>query len=179
MPNYEVLKEAGGLFKITRLKLLRQTHGVIFDIIPVDAFPSIDGIDRVLHTGDALSPGSVAGVERPWYMHQNQEDNLVVLAGFRDVDLYSLKAKTSAHFTIHPDKIFMDGVLLYDFPVMLSWPTYVFHRVMSSREKGSASINIAVRTPGFDLRTNFNIYDLNPQTGDYRVIREGHLDQPE
>lgn len=27
-------------------------------------------------------------------------------------------------------------------------------------------------------RTNFNVYDLDTVTGEYRVVREGHLDQP-
>jgi hypothetical protein len=151
---------------------------VVFDLVPVGAFPSIDGIDRVLHEGGALSPGSVAGVERPWYMHPHQVDNLVVLAGFREVELVSLTTRASARFTVHPDRILMDGKPLVDHPVMLSWPTHVFHRIVSSPEKGSASINIATRLPGFDIRTNFNIHDLDPRTGEHRVVREGYLDQP-
>ena len=41
-----------------------------------------------------------------------------------------------------------DGELLCDRPAMVCWPTRVFHRIVSSREKGSASINIAVRHEG-------------------------------
>jgi len=48
---------------------------------------------------------------------------------------------------------------------------------VSDAETGSASLNFAVHTPGFDIRTNFSVYDLNTETGEYRVIREGHLDQ--
>jgi len=44
--------------------------------------------------------------------------------------------------------------------------------------RGSASLNLAVHHDGFDIRTNFSVYDLDPDTGQYRVIREGHLDQP-
>jgi hypothetical protein len=178
MSSYETLRESKGLFKVIALKLLRRTAGVVFDLVPVKAFASIDGIDRVLHEGGALSPGSVGAVERPWYMHPHQEDNLVVLAGFRDVELVSRSTRESARFTVHPDRILMNGSLLSDRPAMLCWPTHVFHRIVSSPEKGSASINIAVRHTGFDIRTNFNVYDLDPGSGEHRVIREGHLDQP-
>jgi hypothetical protein len=60
---------------------------------------------------------------------------------------------------------------------MLSWPTHVFHRVLSGPE-GSAAVNLAYHHEGFDIRNNFSIYDLNTDTGDYSVIRAGHLDQP-
>ena len=76
-----------------------------------------------------------------------------------------------------PERIEKDGVLLFDRAVMLSWPTNVYHRIRSSPEKGSASINLAVRHPWFNLRTEFNIYDLDLATGRSRVAREGYLDQ--
>ena len=37
---------------------------------------------------------------------------------------------------------------------------------------------IAVHYADFDIRANFSSYDLDPASGTYRVIREGHLDQP-
>jgi len=42
----------------------------------------------------------------------------------------------------------------------------------------SASLNFAIRYSGFDLDTNFSIYDLDMVAGIYREIRAGHLDQP-
>ncbi|MBI5739828.1 MAG: hypothetical protein HZA16_03820 [Nitrospirae bacterium] len=60
---------------------------------------------------------------------------------------------------------------------MLCWPRAVFHRV-SSLDQGSAAINFAVHHNGIDIRTNFNIYDVNVGTGAFRVIREAFLDQP-
>ena len=54
----------------------------------------------------------------------------------------------------------------------------VFHRIKSGPE-GSKSLNFAVRYEGFDIRTNFNIYDLDVDSGEYSVAREGHKDQPE
>lgn len=170
-----VLKQEEGFFKITALKLYRKTVGVTFDAVPMGGLSSLKAIDRVLHDHGAYSPGSVGAVERPWYMHDSQEDNLVVLAGFRDIDLF--KDGRLVHFRLSPHHIEMGDALLYDQPVMLSWSTRVFHRIVSSPEKGSASINLAVRLPGFDIRTNFSIYELNVESGEYRIIREGHLDQ--
>ncbi len=167
-----------GLYKVTPLKLYRKTKGVLFDAIPLRNIGPIAAVDRVLHDLGALSPGTVGAVERPWYMHQAQVDNLVVLHGFRDVELFSLAARRFVRLRITPERIEKDGILLREGPVMLSWPTLVFHRIISSPELGSASINLAVRSPGFDIRTNFSIYDLDPASGQYRVIREGQEDQP-
>jgi hypothetical protein len=61
---------------------------------------------------------------------------------------------------------------------MLGWPRRVFHRIVSNEQTGSASINFAVHYEGFDIRTNFNIYDLYVETGSARIIRHGYLDQP-
>lgn len=59
---------------------------------------------------------------------------------------------------------------------MLVWPRNVFHRIVSG-EEGSASLNFALRYPGFDIDTNFSVYDLDAATGRHEVIREGRLDQ--
>ena len=175
MPQDLILEESAGLFRITALKTFRRTAGVIFDALPASLLPSVSAIDRVIHESGALSPGSVGGVERPWYKHAGQEDNLVVLAGFRDVELF--RQGRSVRFRIGPARIEKDGTLLFDRPVMLSWPVEVFHRIISSPERGSASVNLAVRRAGFDFRTEFNIYDLDPATGEAKAIREGRLDQ--
>lgn len=171
----EILDRLDGVYAITALRTFRKTEGVLFDAVPVGALPSIQAIDRVLHARGALSPGPVAGVDRPWYMHRGQEDNLVVLAGFRDVELF--RDGRLVRFRITPERIDKDGALFADRAVMLSWPTRVFHRIVSSPESGSASINLAVRHPWFDLRTEFNIYDLDAATGQARIARDGYLDQ--
>ncbi|MBN1938221.1 MAG: hypothetical protein JW843_01445 [Candidatus Aminicenantes bacterium] len=175
MNNEDVLHQDEGFYKITALKIYRKTAGVMFDALPVKALGCVEAIDRVVHDQGALSPGTVSGVERPWYLHEAQEDNLVVLAGFRDIDLY--KDGEFLQFRLTPRRLEVKGMRFFDQPVMLSWSTGVFHRIQSSPEKGSASLNIPVRRPGFDIRTNFHIYDLDLLTGESRVIREGHLDQ--
>jgi hypothetical protein len=171
-----IVDEVERFWRIIRLKPFRRTEGVSFDILPMKYLPKVDGVDRVIHTKGALSPGSVGDVKRPWYFHPNQEDNLLVLHGVRMVDIYTPEHRRVEHFIVEPDRVFHEGKLVFDGPAMLVWPTHVFHRIVSG-ENGSASLNFAVRSPGFDVDTNFSIYDLNTETGEYRVLREGKEDQ--
>ena len=79
-------------------------------------------------------------------------------------------------FMVTPDQIMQNGVTIYEGAALLVWPKGVFHRIKSG-EDGSASVNLATHYKGIDMRTNFNIYDLDTETGKCKVIREGHLDQ--
>ena len=171
-----ILDEVDQFWRIITLKPFRKTEGVSFDILPMKYLPKIDGVDRVVHKHGALSPGSVGDVERPWYLHPQQEDNLLVLQGVRMVDIYSLKYRRLEHFTVEPERVFHNNKLVYEGPAMVVWPTNVFHRITSG-ENGSVSLNFAVRLPGFDIDTNFSVYDLDTRTGEFKVIREGRLDQ--
>ena len=168
--------EIKGLCKIVDLKKLRRTEGVFFDAVPKEFLENLGGVDRVIHLSNAVSPGRIDDVERPWYMHTNQSDNLVVLNGVRHIDLYSVEHGKVEHFTVTKSEIYRNGELLVDHPAVLTWPPHVFHRV-ESKENGSASVNFAQRTEGFDIKDNFSIYDVNTETGEYKVIREGHKDQ--
>ncbi len=172
----DIYQEEPGLYRIIPLKVLRRTEGVTFDNVPVEAIPKIDAIDRVIHKSKAISPGPTGAVARPWYMHPHQDDNLVVLHGTRLVDLYTKEHGRIESFEVSADRITMQGKLIYDGPAMLVWPTRVFHRV-ESLEEGSSAINFAVHYEGIDMRTNFNIYDLDLKTGQFEVIREGFRDQ--
>ena len=168
--------EIKGLFKIVDLIKLRRTKGVEFDIIPEDFLKDVSGVDRVIHHSCALSPGTVENVERPWYMHPHQRDNLVVLDGERHIDLYNKEHGKIEKFIVTRNQIYMNGKLVCDHPASLTWPENVFHRIQSM-EAGSVSVNFAQRTKGFDIKNNFSIYDLNTDTGAYYVLREGHKDQ--
>jgi hypothetical protein len=171
-----VIESVEKLYSIIELTPFRNTPGVTFDLFPLDAVKSIDSIDRVLHEHGAISPGAVGSVERPWYMHPHQEDNLIVLYGVREVEIYTPEHGKIEHFTVYPNKILKNGELIYEGGAVLVWPTNVFHRITSG-ENGSASINLAVHHQAFDINTNFNIYDLNTQTGTYTLLREGYKDQ--
>ena len=171
-----IVVDVPGVYRVIALKPFRKTKGVDFDIVPMEYLPAIDGIDRVVHRRGAISPGAVAGVGQPWYMHPQQQDNLLVLGGRRTVELY-----TSAHgcveaLVVEPDRVTIAGRTVCDRPALVAWPRGVFHRITSG-EAGSVSLNFAVRDPGCDMKTNFNIYDLDTAKGTFTLIREGHLDQ--
>ncbi len=176
--NATAVREVPGLYRIVPLRVLRRTPGVCFDVAPMEAFPRIDALDRVIHEGGAVSPGPVDGVARPWYMHPGQDDNLIVLHGVRYVDIYTPAHGKVESFVVEPQRVLQGDDVVFDGPAMLVWPRGVFHRIRSSETLGSASLNFAVHYDDFDLTTNFNIYELCPETGRHRVIREGHLDQP-
>ncbi len=172
-----VIDEVKDLYRIIRLKELRRTEGVSFDVLNLEDIIRIDAVDRVIHAGGAFSPGSVGDVERPWYMHPHQDDNLIVLHGVRYVEINTPAHGRIEQFTVTPDKVLHGGEVVFDGGAMLVWPRGVFHRIISDKDLGSASINLATHYEGFDIDTNFSIYDLNTDTGDYKVIRKGSLDQ--
>lgn len=172
-----IIEEVTGLYRVVPLNVFRRTPGVFFDNVPTGAFPRISAIDRVIHVGDAISPGPVGKVERPWYMHPHQDDNLIVVHGVRYVELFTKKYDAIEHFTVAPEIIKHDDRVVYEGPAMLCWPRGVFHRVRSF-EEGSVAINFAVHHDGIDMRSNFNIYDLDLETGRFWVIRDANLDQP-
>lgn len=178
MEKAHIIKEENNFYRIVELRALRRTPGVHFDYVPMDFLPRIDAIDRVIHDGGAVSPGPIDDVERPWYMHLYQDDNLIVMHGKREVDIYRPEYGRIEHFTVTPNGIWQNGELIVEGAAMLVWPRGVFHRIVSSDAEGSASLNFAVHYEGFNIKTNFSIYKLDTETGAYEVIREGHRDQP-
>lgn len=175
----KIFREVAGLYRVTPLNLFRKTPGVVFDNVPMQAFPDavISAIDRVVHETNGQSPGPVGDIPRPWYMHPHQDDNLIIPCGTRHVELYTKAHGRIERFTVTKDRILYGDEILFDGPAMLSWPRLVFHRVQSGTE-GSVAINFAVHHEGIDIRTNFSIYELDLETGKFRVIREGYKDQP-
>jgi hypothetical protein len=166
-----------GMCFILPLEELRNTPSVQFHALPEILLKEIDAVDFVNHKPGAKSP-MVKGWEgdRPWYMHPDQEDNLAVLHGKRIVELYTVAHGKVETFEVTPTQIKHGDMVIHDGPAILGWGVDVFHRIHSP--EGSASINFARHFVAFDLLTNFNIYSLNPETGEYSVLREGHLDQP-
>ena len=170
------------LYRLIPLRNLRRTAGVKFDEMVPSDIPKIHGIDRVIHGPNSISPGPVEDAtpptKRPWYMHPGQDDNLMVLQGTRYVDVFNPNTKDKASFIISPDKVYKNEKLYFDGPAMIVWPAGIFHRIISGDE-GSISINISTRNKNFNINDNFNIYDLNLYSGDYRVLKDGIEDQPD
>ncbi len=171
-----LVAEEKGFWRVIKLAPFRHTPGVQFDIVPMEFLPRVEGIDRVVHEHGAVSPGPVGSLKRTWYYHPFQEDNLLVLEGQRTAEIYNLEHKRLETFVVTPDRVTHDGQVLYEGPCMLVWPTRVFHRITSGQD-GSVSLNFAVRFPGFDIDTNFNIYELDEATGKFKLLRVGKLDQ--
>jgi len=174
MPH--IIEEVKGLYKIIQFKEFRKTQGVTFDVVPVKALGKIDAVDRVLHSTCAISPSAVGSVSRPWYMHGHQEDNLVVLYGTRYVDIFTPEHGKVEQFTVTPNSVYKGDKLICEGGAMLAWPKGVFHRIVSGDE-GSASINLAMHFDGFDIDTNFDIFDVDLDSGKYEIIRNGFKDQ--
>lgn len=171
-----ILEEIEGLYKVIELKEFRRTPGVNFDIMDKSMVPKVDAVDRVIHKGSAISPGPIGDVDITWYMHPHQADNLFVLAGERHVEVYTPEHGRIERFLITSDRIEHNGVKICDGNAVVVWPPGVFHRIRSGSE-GSASINLATHYDGFDIMTNFNIYEVDIETGKYRIVREGYKDQ--
>lgn len=170
------------MYRLIPLRVLRRTAGVLFDEMVPSDIPKIDGIDRVIHAANSISPGPIEDspvpIKRPWYMHPGQDDNLMVLQGTRYVDIYCPENKKKSSFIITPDKIYKNDKLYFNGPAMITWPAGIFHRIISGDE-GSISINFSTRTNKFNLSDNFNIYNLCTNTGTYTLLRDGSDDQPD
>lgn len=163
-------------YKILLLKKFRSTNGVTFNEIHSVDIPIINGIDTVNHEPNVYSPPRIEDKKRPWYKHNNQSDTLLIIQGTRHIDLYNPITRKKTSFIITPNKLYINNKLYYNGPAMLSWNSGIFHRTISG-SNGSKCINFATRTKDFDIKTEFNIYDLNEATGEAKCIRQGSEDQ--
>ena len=171
-----IISKKEWLFHIIPFTLLRHTESVDFHSIPyVD---HINAMERVIHWDWAKSPWRVWEVLEAWYMHAHQEDNLVTISWVRHVELYHPvfsdgkieKFEISKDYIKHNWKIICDGAWL------LWWPTGVYHR--NSSIKTSSSLNLWIRFDGFDVETEFNIYNVDIANWKVSMLRKGSLDQP-
>ncbi len=160
---------------ILPLKTLRTTPKVNFYAVE-GVVDDLSGIDLVVHEPGGKSPLIAGDDTWYWYMHTEQEDKLVVHQGRRLVQLYSVKHGKVENFEVTADAIYHNSQKVFDGAAILGWPEHVFHRVHSP--EGSLSTNYASRHGDFDIDTNFNIYDLDTETGKYQTVRLGALDQP-
>jgi len=160
---------------IIPLKPLRATPNVNFFSVE-GVVDGLSGVDLVIHEPGGKSPLIANDDTWYWYMHTDQEDKLVVHNGKRQVELYSVKHGRVENFEVTTDAIYHNGQKIYDGAAILGWEPYVFHRVHSPQ--GSISTNYAKRLEGYDMNTNFNIYNLDCDSGDYSMVRLGSLDQP-
>ena len=51
------------LYRLIPLRMLRRTSGVKFDEMVPSDIPKIDGIDRVIHGPNSISPGPIENIK--------------------------------------------------------------------------------------------------------------------
>ena len=47
------------MYRLIPLRMLRRTSGVVFDEMVPSDIPKIDGIDKVIHAPNSISPGPI------------------------------------------------------------------------------------------------------------------------
>jgi hypothetical protein len=166
------------MYRILPLRILQRTNGVQLDEVVPSDIPKMNGIDRMIHGPNSLSPGSIKNCKRPWYMHKYQDDHLLVVQGTRYVDIYCPETRVKSMFIITPNKIYKNHKLYVDSPAIIVWPAGIFHRMISGKE-GSISINFATRKPEYDIRDSLNMYHLDTTTGEYFLLKRDSIDQPD
>ncbi|KAH3761347.1 hypothetical protein Pelo_6746 [Pelomyxa schiedti] len=164
-------------WRVIPLRLFRKKDDVEFRGLPMTEFSHIDGVDHVEHGANAKSPGMVNGVDG-WYYHPCQEDNLLVCRGIRtSILMHASQPGVVEVFEVGRSYIKRNGEIICSEPAVLQWAPRTWHKVNTTSAEGSTSINFAVRHPGFDLHTEFNIYDLDTSTMTHKLLREGREDQ--
>lgn len=107
-----IIDEAKGLYTIISIDEFRKIPDVEFMVIAGDKLPRVDEVDKVLHQPGAISPGMNDKNARTWYMHPSQDDNLLVLQGERNVQIYIRK---------RTEKLSLSKLLLTAFTKTMSW----------------------------------------------------------
>lgn len=132
------------MFQLLDFRKFRDTPSVQFFDITV---PTSNARDLVFHEGPAISPNNNAHDDWQFYLHPNQEDNLLALSGGRTFHLINFEWKTPYHV-----------VRLEANRHILRIPPGTFHR-SESDHNGSLVINQAVRAVDAQVQHEFRIYD--------------------
>jgi hypothetical protein len=135
--------------KLPCLKLLsfnrfRDTPSVQFFDITVQ---ESNARDLVFHDGPAMSPNNTSEGAWQFYLHPNQEDNLLAVSGGRTFYLVNFAWKYPFH-----------EVRLDANRHILRLPPGTFHRSVSD-PGGSLVINQAVRTQQATVESEFRVYN--------------------
>lgn len=132
------------MFKLIPYQKFRDTPRVrFFDITITDS----NARDLVFHDGPAVSPNNSAKGHWQFYMHPNQEDNLLAVSGGRTFYLVNFTWECPFHIV----RLEANGDIL-------QIPPGTFHRSVSDPE-GSLVINQAVRTAKATHDSEFRVYN--------------------
>lgn len=132
------------MFELIPYHKFRDTPSVrFFDITIADS----NARDLVFHEGAAVSPHNSSKGYWQFYLHPNQEDNLLALSGGRTFYLVNFSWKQPFHI-----------VRLEANAAILRIPAGTFHRSVSD-PKGSLVLNQAVRTERATIASEFRVYN--------------------
>jgi hypothetical protein len=136
------------------------SKGRCFELVPYEKFRNTPGVkffdvtiansnarDLVVHEGPAVSPNNADCGAWQFYLHPNQEDNLLALSGGRTFHLVNF----SWDYPFHMVRLEADGDIL-------RIPPGTFHRSVSD-PKGSIVLNQAVRTAVATVESEFRVYN--------------------
>ncbi|MBW4655208.1 MAG: redox protein [Kaiparowitsia implicata GSE-PSE-MK54-09C] len=132
------------MFELLSYKKFRDTPSVQFFDITI---PTSNARDLVYHDGPATSPNNSPEGFWQFYLHPNQEDNLLALSGGRTFYLVNLSWQQPFHIV----RLQANGDIL-------RIPPGTFHRSVSDPQ-GSLVLNQAVRTAQATVEREFRVYN--------------------
>lgn len=132
------------MFELIPYHKFRDTPSVRFFDITI---PNSNARDLVFHEGPAVSPNDSSEGYWQFYLHPNQEDNLLALSGGRTFYLVNFSWKTPFHIV----RLKANGDIL-------RLPPGTFHRSVSDSQ-GSLVLNQAVRTASATVESEFRVYN--------------------
>jgi hypothetical protein len=132
------------MFELIPYEKFRDTPNVRFFDITVS---ESNARDLVFHDGPAVSPNNSPEGYWQFYLHPNQEDNLLALSGGRTFYLVNFAWEQPFHIV----RLEANGDIL-------RIPPGTFHRSVSDPE-GSLVLNQAVRTPRATVASEFRVYN--------------------
>jgi hypothetical protein len=142
------------MFELLPFHKFRDTPSVrFFDITVADS----NARDLVFHEGPATSPNNTEDGHWQFYLHPNQEDNLLAVSGGRTFYLVNFSWEYPYHI-----------VRLDANRHILRIPPGTFHRSVSDPE-GSLVLNQAIRTARATVESEFRVYNSADIPRLYRI----------
>lgn len=132
------------MFELLPYHKFRDTPQVRFFDITI---PDSNARDLVFHEGAAISPNNSENGDWQFYLHPNQEDNLLALTGGRTFYLVNFAWEQPFHVV----RLEANGAIL-------RIPPGTFHRSVSD-PNGSLVLNQGVRTAQATVESEFRLYN--------------------
>jgi len=150
------------MFELLSFQRFRDTPSVQFFDITVR---NSNARDLVFHDGPAVSPNNSPEGNWQFYLHPNQEDNLLAVSGGRTFFLVNFAWQYPFH-----------EVRLEANCHILRLPPGTFHRSVSDLD-GSLVINQAVRSERATVQSEFRVYNSREIPRLHRLLTSGLLPQ--